>query len=334
MLRDHWYIACASLRLLSQPLAVQVLDVPLAVFRDSGGSPHAVLDRCCHRGAPLSLGHVAGDTLACAYHGWRFDSSGACVHVPSLATGQRMPRGCAVQAWPCVERDGHVWVWMGVQPPVGEPGIPGFAAHGWLQGSCERACSSLLSLENTLDWCHPAFVHAGNHPQSDRVQQHGFADGAYEMRLHDNGVVLFAPATSAEAQPIPDDLDVLVGFDLPDRATVLRPGRGLHLVMHFVPTSPHSCRMEWLLHHAGVEHSGVRWSDDEGAIFSQDRLILEAVQRRLDSLGAAITPPVERSVEADAGPLMLRRIVELAAAGRWPAMRTQLRRRRIVRMRA
>jgi nitrite reductase/ring-hydroxylating ferredoxin subunit len=36
--------------------------------------------RCPHEGNPLSEGEILGDTLVCAFHGWRFDlETGSCV---------------------------------------------------------------------------------------------------------------------------------------------------------------------------------------------------------------------------------------------------------------
>jgi len=58
------------------PLAVQLLGRDLVLWRDARGGVHAATDRCPHRGAALSMGRVHGDTLECAYHGWRFDGSG------------------------------------------------------------------------------------------------------------------------------------------------------------------------------------------------------------------------------------------------------------------
>lgn len=45
-----------------------------------GGEIHAFDNACPHEGNPLVDGEVLGDTLECAYHGWRFDlGSGACL---------------------------------------------------------------------------------------------------------------------------------------------------------------------------------------------------------------------------------------------------------------
>lgn len=42
----------------------------VAVFRTSGDEYFALIDRCPHKGGPLSEGIVAGRTVACPLHGW------------------------------------------------------------------------------------------------------------------------------------------------------------------------------------------------------------------------------------------------------------------------
>jgi phenylpropionate dioxygenase-like ring-hydroxylating dioxygenase large terminal subunit len=60
------------------------------LFRDDAGKPHALLNRCCHRGVQLSLGKVVDGAIACRYHGWRYDGSGRCIHIPSLTADGRI----------------------------------------------------------------------------------------------------------------------------------------------------------------------------------------------------------------------------------------------------
>lgn len=43
---------------------------PVAVFRTGEDRVHALLDRCPHRGGPLSQGIVFGDAVACPLHQW------------------------------------------------------------------------------------------------------------------------------------------------------------------------------------------------------------------------------------------------------------------------
>jgi nitrite reductase/ring-hydroxylating ferredoxin subunit len=58
---------------------VQVDGREIAIFR-VGEAVYAVDNRCPHEGNPLIEGDIAGDTLTCAYHLWRFDlATGACL---------------------------------------------------------------------------------------------------------------------------------------------------------------------------------------------------------------------------------------------------------------
>jgi 3-phenylpropionate/trans-cinnamate dioxygenase ferredoxin component len=51
----------------------------IAVFLVDG-RPHAFANECPHEGNPLSEGEILGDTLTCAFHGWRFDlATGGCL---------------------------------------------------------------------------------------------------------------------------------------------------------------------------------------------------------------------------------------------------------------
>ena len=44
--------------------------LPVALFRNVEGRVFALLDRCPHRGGPLSQGIVFGDGVACPLHNW------------------------------------------------------------------------------------------------------------------------------------------------------------------------------------------------------------------------------------------------------------------------
>ncbi|HEY9282891.1 MAG TPA: Rieske (2Fe-2S) protein [Pyrinomonadaceae bacterium] len=48
-----------------------------------GGQFHAIENFCPHRGAPLADGSLAGHSVECDWHGWRFDvRTGACLNRP------------------------------------------------------------------------------------------------------------------------------------------------------------------------------------------------------------------------------------------------------------
>jgi phenylpropionate dioxygenase-like ring-hydroxylating dioxygenase large terminal subunit len=68
-LRNGWYTALWSNELKDKPIAKTLLNEKIVLFRNAGGEVGALEDCCCHRAAPLSLGEIAGDYLACGYHG-------------------------------------------------------------------------------------------------------------------------------------------------------------------------------------------------------------------------------------------------------------------------
>jgi phenylpropionate dioxygenase-like ring-hydroxylating dioxygenase large terminal subunit len=337
MLREYWYIACASSRLDSQPRAVRILDQDIVVYRDTEGRAHALLDRCCHRGVKLSAGKVTEDGLiACAYHGWRFDGTGRCVHVPSLLNETDVPKGFATPAFRCAEQDGYIWVWMGEgepQPAAPDP-IPEFADHGWHQGVADYACPGLMVMENQFDIAHPAFTHEGTHPayfaMKYRVKKmQGLKDLTVEIRLTEKGLVSFYPATQNADDPIPEKFYSLVYFELPNRVLLRQVALGmdLSLVLHIVPTGEKTCRMEWMQRKRGVE--GLVWIEEDQVINAQDRVVMESSQYWYDLVG----DDFERSVEADYVTLLLRRIVAQAAAGTWQSAREGMTPRRLLTLR-
>lgn len=52
----------------------QGLDV--AIFRDEADGLFALLDRCPHKGGPLSQGIVLGDSVVCPMHNWTIGCTG------------------------------------------------------------------------------------------------------------------------------------------------------------------------------------------------------------------------------------------------------------------
>jgi len=56
------------------------LDV--AVFRNADGGVFALLDRCPHRGGPLSQGIVFDNRVACPLHNWTIGLDSGCAQAP------------------------------------------------------------------------------------------------------------------------------------------------------------------------------------------------------------------------------------------------------------
>jgi nitrite reductase (NADH) small subunit len=55
---------------------------PVAVFRAADDRVFALLDRCPHRGGPLSQGIVFGHSVACPLHGWTIELASGQARAP------------------------------------------------------------------------------------------------------------------------------------------------------------------------------------------------------------------------------------------------------------
>jgi vanillate O-demethylase monooxygenase subunit len=131
------------------------------LYRKSDGGPIALEDRCCHRHAPLSHGRLRGDLLECAYHGLRFDPTGACVHIPTQDT---IPPAARVRSYPVVERYSWIWIWLGDPAKADEATIPDFGVlsdpgWNWRGERLSVEGNYLLVIENLMDLTHLPALH-------------------------------------------------------------------------------------------------------------------------------------------------------------------------------
>ena len=54
----------------------------VAIFRNTEDKVFALLDRCPHKGGPLSQGIVFGESVACPLHNWTIGLSDGCAKAP------------------------------------------------------------------------------------------------------------------------------------------------------------------------------------------------------------------------------------------------------------
>ena len=163
-LPNFWYIACASRELGAKPRSITILGTPLVLFRTRSGVPGVLLDRCPHRNVPLSMGAVVGERIQCGYHGWEFDTEGACQLVPGLCS-EPDAKGRRAERYPVREQDGFVWVFL---TPDVEPDTEPFRfpkmddeAYTTAYRSVEAQASVHATIENALDVPHTAYLHKG-----------------------------------------------------------------------------------------------------------------------------------------------------------------------------
>jgi nitrite reductase (NADH) small subunit len=62
---------------------------PVAVFRTADDQVFALLDRCPHKGGPLSQGIVFGQSVACPLHNWTIGLDDGCARAPDEGCTQR-----------------------------------------------------------------------------------------------------------------------------------------------------------------------------------------------------------------------------------------------------
>ena len=55
---------------------------PVAIFRNAEDKVFALLDRCPHKGGPLSQGIVFGESVACPLHNWTIGLADGCARTP------------------------------------------------------------------------------------------------------------------------------------------------------------------------------------------------------------------------------------------------------------
>lgn len=161
-IKNRWYAAAWSSELAAKPLPRRFFGDNMVLYRKANGTPAMLADRCPHKGAPLSLGELKGDLLACPYHGLTFDCSGRCVHIPSQSA---IPPSARVRAFPCVEHQGLVWFWPGDPALAKDAPLFEFTNHGapgWqrIEGPYTLFPASLEDVtDNLVDPAHTSFVH-------------------------------------------------------------------------------------------------------------------------------------------------------------------------------
>jgi phthalate 4,5-dioxygenase len=179
LLRRYWIPALLSAQLPEAdgpPVRVKLMSESLVAFRRSDGTVGLVDERCPHRGASLFFGRNEDNGLRCVYHGWKFDVTGACTDMPSEPAESSFRHKVRLTAYPCVERGGVVWTYMG--PPELRPGFPELewtavpASHVFLTRHLQE-CNWFQALEGGFDTSHLAFLHRGDTAFLNREEDKG-----------------------------------------------------------------------------------------------------------------------------------------------------------------
>jgi len=163
LLRRYWQPAALVEELQGdRPLVhVRLLGEDLVLFRGEGGGYGLLGRRCCHRGADLTYGRLENGGLRCPFHGWLFDAEGRCLEQPGEPDGSTFHTKVRQPAYPCRERNGIVFAYLGPGEPPALPDYDCFAApdaHTFsFKGFLD--CNWLQALEVGIDPAHASFLH-------------------------------------------------------------------------------------------------------------------------------------------------------------------------------
>ena len=89
MKANEWTVICRveDIPVLGSRRVARLKGLDVAVFRTSEDQVFALLDRCPHKGGPLSQGIVFGSSVACPLHNWTISLADGCA--------QGADEGCA-----------------------------------------------------------------------------------------------------------------------------------------------------------------------------------------------------------------------------------------------
>lgn len=181
LLRSYWQPAALTEEFApGRPLVpVRLMGEDLVAFRADDGSYRLTAARCPHRGADLRFARLEDGGIRCAFHGWLFDGKGNCLEQPAEPPGSDFHASVRMAAYPCRERNGVVFAWLGPGAPPPLPDFDCFAApeafafafKGFLD------CNWLQALEVGIDPAHASYLH--------RVFEDEDPEGGYGLQFRD-----------------------------------------------------------------------------------------------------------------------------------------------------
>eukprot|EP00696_Hemimastix_kukwesjijk_P015977 gnl/Hemi2/4270_TR1490_c0_g1_i1.p1 gnl/Hemi2/4270_TR1490_c0_g1~~gnl/Hemi2/4270_TR1490_c0_g1_i1.p1 ORF type:complete len:433 (+),score=136.40 gnl/Hemi2/4270_TR1490_c0_g1_i1:63-1361(+) len=147
---------------------MQALGQHFAVFRGKDGKVSIVEAYCPHLGANMALtGRVVENCLECPFHGWQFDGTGQCVHVPYAPNGCP-PKNAKVRVYPSMEANSLIMVWFhadGLEPTWYPPTPQEINSKNFLSWSIDGISQHQITAhpqeipENGSDTAHLGILH-------------------------------------------------------------------------------------------------------------------------------------------------------------------------------
>ena len=233
---NDWYVAAFGDEIKDKLLARTLLGRRLVFYRTADQRVVALEDRCPHRSMPLSAGTLDKDTVVCAYHGFRFNSEGDCIEVPSQTT---CPKNVGIKAYRTFERGPVVWIWMGEAEEADLSKLP---EQDWMEDPLWKHSKGYLSLpasyirlhENLLDLTHLSFLHAKSFGTPD------YAKASFESEIGDGRFALLRNVVPTTLPPV---WAIPTGLTGQGQAARIVRSEFMSLGMHEVSVTFYDCHL-------------------------------------------------------------------------------------------
>lgn len=184
-----WFIVAYSDEIeKGQAVSVRYFGEELAIFRGEDGKARVLEAYCKHMGANLGDGKVIGNTVACPFHAWQYDETGAVVEIPYAKMIPPSVKKPCIKAWPTTEVNNAIWVWyhpdnaapqweVEIYPEIGHEEWTNIEKREWTINTHSQEMA-----ENAADVAHFKYVHGtASFPSDsevtyDGVRRYGFVD--------------------------------------------------------------------------------------------------------------------------------------------------------------
>ena len=157
---------------------IQAFGKELVLFRTESGAARLLDAHCPHMGAHLGHGgKVAGESVVCPFHAWKFDGeTGACTEIP-YAT--KVPKKAKAGCWPVQEINGLIMTWFdkgGRDPMWDVPELPEFNSDEWTEPVHRQwriRTHNQEMAENMVDTAHFRYLHGTINMPGAEVEANG-----------------------------------------------------------------------------------------------------------------------------------------------------------------
>jgi phenylpropionate dioxygenase-like ring-hydroxylating dioxygenase large terminal subunit len=171
------------------PIRVTLMGEDLLAFRNTDGEVGLVQRACPHRWADMYFGRNEENGIRCTYHGWKFDTAGNCVDMPTEVPDSNFKDKVKIPSYPVVERGGTLWTYMG--PPEFKSEFPEFEFfnvpddHQYVSWNRQEN-NFAQAIEGGIDSAHSNYLHASLDAYwlTDAWKEHGKRTGNLRDLYH------------------------------------------------------------------------------------------------------------------------------------------------------